>query len=100
VPIACSLTPDAADFRRDEWRHLLAASTHAVERTSAEQVRVRLAAADVAAAVELAQREKACCPFFDFSIDITVEAIWLSIGVPAEASSVLDDMARLLAEAP
>ena len=50
----------------------------------------------LAAAVDLAQREKACCDFFEFSIGIEADALWLSVRVPAEASLVLDDFARLL----
>jgi len=51
---------------------------------------------DLAAAVDLAQREKACCDFFEFAIVIESDALWLSVRVPAEASRVLDDFARLL----
>jgi hypothetical protein len=50
----------------------------------------------LAAAVDLAQREKACCDFFEFAIAIESDALWLSVRVPAEASLVLDDFARLL----
>jgi len=50
----------------------------------------------VAAAVDLAQREKACCDFFEFAIGIEADALWMSVRVPAEASMILDDFARLL----
>ena len=36
------------------------------------------------------------CEFFEFSIGIEADALWLSVRVPAEASLVLDDFARLL----
>ena len=97
VPIACSLTAAAADDRIDEWRSFLAASIDATERTDPQLLRMRLASTTVlAAAVDLAQREKACCDFFEFSIGIEADALWLSVRVPAEASLVLDDFARLL----
>ena len=97
MPIACSLTAAAADDRIDEWRSFLAASVDAAERTSPQQLRMHLASSTVlAAAVDLAQREKACCEFLEFSIGIEADALWLWVQVPAEASLVLDDFARLL----
>jgi hypothetical protein len=97
VPIACSLTAVAADDRIDEWRRFLAASIDAADRTSPQQLRMQLVSTTVLAdAVDLAQREKACCDFFEFSIGIEADALWLSVRVPAEASLVLDDFARLL----
>jgi hypothetical protein len=96
VPIACSLTAAAADDRIDEWRRFLAACVDAAERTSPQQLRMHLTpTTGLAAAVDLAQREKACCDFFEFEIDIESDALWLSVRVPAEASLVLDDFARL-----
>jgi hypothetical protein len=50
----------------------------------------------VSEAVELAQREKACCPFFDFSIHVGATACWLVVRVPAEASAVLADFSGLV----
>jgi hypothetical protein len=97
VPLACSLTAAAADDRIDEWRRFLAASVDAAERTNPQQLRMHLTSTTVvAAAVDLAQREKACCDFFEFEIDIESDALWLSVLVPAEASMILDDFARLL----
>jgi hypothetical protein len=97
VPIACSLTAAAADDRIDEWRRFLAATVDAADRTSPQQLRMHLTSTtDLAAAVDLAQREKDCCDFFEFSIAIEADALWLSVRVPAEASLVLDDFARLL----
>jgi hypothetical protein len=97
VPIACSLTAAAADDRIDEWRRFLAASVDAAERPSPQLLRMHLTSTTVlAAAVDLAQREKACCDFFEFAIAVESDAVWLSVRVPAEASLVLDDFARLL----
>jgi hypothetical protein len=97
VPIACSLPAAAADDRIDEWRRFLAASVDAAERTSPQQLRMHLTSTTVlAAAVDLAQREKSCCDFFEFEIAIESHALWLSVQVPAEATPVLDDFARLL----
>jgi len=81
-----------------EWREFLGTSTTASERLSDHQLRVQLAPIPgvLAATVDLAQREKACCDFFEFAIVIESDALWLSVRVPAEASRVLDDFARLL----
>jgi hypothetical protein len=50
----------------------------------------------LADAADLARREKACCAFFEFSIAIEADGLWLSVRVPADASPILDDFARLL----
>jgi hypothetical protein len=97
VPIACSLTAAAADDRIDEWRRFLAAAVDATDRIGPQQLWMHLTSTtDLAAVVDLAQREKDCCDFFEFSIAIEADALWLSVRVPAEASLVLDDFARLL----
>ena len=49
----------------------------------------------IATRVELAQLEKRCCGFFDFSFEIAAEAVTLVVGVPAGAQSVLNDFSRL-----
>jgi hypothetical protein len=98
VPIACTLTADAAGDRVEEWRQFLAQCTGAVERMSPERLRMRLndSPGTLEVAVDLARREKACCAFFDFSIEVEADALWLSARVPAEASNILDDFASLL----
>jgi hypothetical protein len=41
-------------------------------------------------AVDLARREKDCCAFFDFRLELLPDAIWLEVGAPDEAASLLD----------
>jgi hypothetical protein len=98
VPIACTLTATAAGDRIEEWRRFLADCTSVVERTSARQLRVRLVDSGDALhhAVDLARREKTCCAFFEFSIDVEADASWLSVEVPADAEGVLAEFASLL----
>jgi hypothetical protein len=98
IPIACTLTATDAESRVDEWREFLATSTTASERLSGHELRVRLAPAPdaLAAAVDLAQREKACCAFFEFSIDVAADHLWLRVTVPPETSRILDDFASFL----
>jgi hypothetical protein len=44
----------------------------------------------VADAVHLAQREKACCPFFEFRLELEADRILLRIEVPADGADALD----------
>jgi hypothetical protein len=96
-PIACSLSVDGARDRIAEWRVFFASSVDSVEQLAKERFRFRLVPdpGALADAVDLAQREKACCPFFDFSIQLEPDRCWLAVGVPTEATAVLADFARL-----
>jgi hypothetical protein len=97
IPIACTLTPEAAGDRLEEWRRFAARSTGSPERLTRHEVRVRLdpSPGTLEAAVDLARREKACCAFFEFSIQIQADALWLTASVPPEASATLDEFASL-----
>ena len=91
IPIACDMSgaPDTGPERLAEYQRLFATALVGRERT-AGGIRFRLRADDgVEAWVrDLAAREKACCPFFDF--DVTTadgEVRW-------DARVVDDDVAR------
>ncbi len=56
---------------------------------------VRVAFDQLGEVVDLARREKACCPFFDFSLEIGADALTLRVVAPADATAVLDELARL-----
>jgi hypothetical protein len=100
VPIACRLTAGAARSQLDEWRQVATAHVGAVERVAPTQLRLRLGdLVGLDTVVRLAQREKACCPFFDFALDIEAETVFLRVTVPEDAASILDDFSRVLAEA-
>jgi MerR family copper efflux transcriptional regulator len=94
IPVACSLTAKAARSQLAEWHDLLAAAA-AVDRVAPTEMSVRLHAdlAELSAMVRLAQREKACCPFFGFTIRIEAETVALHICVPQDAVWLLDDLA-------
>ena len=100
VPIACSLTEALAADRVREWQAFVADRVDSASREAA-QVRLRLRPGEqaIVAAADLAGREKACCPFFSFALDIEADGIWLRITVPGEAGGVLDDFASLLLRA-
>ncbi|MDX6286862.1 MAG: hypothetical protein QOG53_2347 [Frankiales bacterium] len=97
IPIECTLTPVNAVDRVDEWRTFLATNIDDVVLDDA-QARLRLRPSDAVtlAAIELAAREKACCAFFTFSIDIHVDQHWLVVGVPEDAAPVLREFLSLL----
>jgi hypothetical protein len=46
--------------------------------------------ADIASIAALAQREKACCPFFTFTIEISADDLTLVVEVPDDAIEVLN----------
>jgi MerR family transcriptional regulator, copper efflux regulator len=98
VPIACSLSEEGLVDRVDEWRKLL---TTAVTRVEAADTSARLllhAGDDVLLrAVDLAEREKACCAFFEFGVALDADGRWLTVGVPEDAAPVLRDLLALAA---
>jgi hypothetical protein len=98
IPIACTLTSESAGARLEEWRQFLARWTGAAEHASALALRVQLNGSPEAleGAVDLARREKACCAFFEFSIEVEADASWLSVKVPPDAADVLADFVSLL----
>lgn len=97
VPIACSLEAETADNQVEEWRQLLNRRVTAVERTATTSARVRLQDSDDAlrATADLARREKACCPFFQFRLELLPEDVWLEIAVPDDAAPILDGLLSL-----
>ena len=102
IPIACTLTSESAAARVEEWRYFLAHSTAAAEKAGDLALRVQLDGSPrtLEAAVELARREKACCGFFEFAIEVEADASWLSIRVPPDAAGILEDFASLLPTPP
>ncbi len=97
VPIACSLDAGGMAERVSEWRALVATSVVAVD---AERTAVHLVLAPsesaLVTAVELAQREKQCCPFFDVALDIAAQQRTLSLRVPDGAEEVMATFVAML----
>ena len=98
VPVACSLSSGEGRDRVEEWRHLFVTSIEAAETIGTDRLRLRLApsAGVLEQVVELARREKTCCPFFDFSIAIQTAGCWLVVEVPTGAEPVLRDLGALV----
>jgi MerR family copper efflux transcriptional regulator len=93
VPIVCSLTSDDKSFRGAEWRHFLETCVTEVVRSDT-LARLRLIDGDdvILAATDLARREKDCCAFFDFRLDLLSDEVWLEVEAPLEAAALLDDL--------
>ncbi|MGI8491155.1 MAG: hypothetical protein ACR2KC_00120 [Acidimicrobiales bacterium] len=102
IPIACQLEASAAKAQLGEWSELFASSVGGVERVSDTELRASLYPdlRGVDALVALAQREKACCGFFDFWLDIAAEGVSLQVSVPEEAVPILDDFLRCATGSP
>ncbi len=96
VPIACTLTAAEVDDRVGEWRELLARGVEE-RRLEGTVAHLRLVPGDdiLVTAVDLAQREKTCCGFFSFSIEVDSSARWLRVEVPADAATILADLVAL-----
>ncbi len=92
IPVACSLDEQAALAQLEEWRALLAAPTVTWQRISPTELALGLAddPAQWETVVRLARREKACCPFFEFTLGIGADALTLTISVPESAAALLD----------
>ena len=96
VPIACSLTADDAADRVEEWRRFLSERIVDIERTDdAARFRLEESYDALHIASDLARREKACCPFFDFRLLLKPEAVWLEVDAPHEAAEVVSELIRM-----
>jgi anti-sigma-K factor RskA len=97
TPIACSLDAGSLAERVERWRALVATSVVAIE---AEPTAVHLVLGpsepDLVAAVELAQREKQCCPFFDVTMHIGTDQRTLTLGVPDGAEEAMATFVAML----
>jgi hypothetical protein len=94
-PVACSLDAAAARDRLAEWRTMLGTLVTAVEWPAPNRVRMPLRDDPAGDLVDLARREVACCPFFEFGLEVTADGSALTITVPEGAAPVLRDFATL-----
>jgi MerR family transcriptional regulator, copper efflux regulator len=91
APIACSLTAGDAALRGEEWRQFVERRVAQVERDgTVARLRLRDDGDAILEAVDLSRREKACCAFFDFRLELQPGAVWLEVTAPKEAAPILD----------
>ena len=97
--IACDLSDasDTAEERMAEYDRLFTQALAGRERTE-QGVRLRLRAEEgVEAWVrDLAAREKACCPFYNFTVDTTDGEVWWDISLVDGVAADDEQMARTL----
>jgi hypothetical protein len=89
MPIACDMTgaPDTAEERMAEWGRLYAQSLVGRERSAAGiRFRFRVGEGVEAWVRDLAARDKACCPFLDFTVTTADGQVWWDASVAAEAA--------------
>src|SRR5580658_1107485 len=93
IPISCTLTAEDRSIRGDEWRRFLNSSIDDVRR-SGHSARLLLKGGDdvLLTAIDLARREKDCCAFFEFRLQLLPDEVWLEIQVPNDAGEILDGL--------
>ena len=97
IPIVCSLTGSELADRGNEFAAILGRGLLAREETlDGIRLRFRRSPGLQEDLAELTSREKECCPFFDFRIQVAGEELVLEVGAPPEARPMVD---RLFAEA-
>jgi hypothetical protein len=91
LPIACSLTADAASQRAEEFRELAARALVGRRRTGSEVVLRFQTGEGVAEQVaSLAERERECCPFLAIDVERRDGEVALRIGAEPDARGALD----------
>jgi hypothetical protein len=96
VPIACTLTVDAAVDRVAEWKELLSTVVARVDHDRNHATLTILGTEALVAVTDLAERERVCCSFFQFSIELDGNETRLRIGVPFEAEPILNELLTLV----
>ncbi|MGR6322226.1 hypothetical protein Q2K19_14510 [Micromonospora soli] len=102
VPDACTLPTAERPLRLAEFDQFFADSVRAVDRPSAQHLRLRLAgtAQVEQMARDLTARESSCCTFFTFQLSRPEPgALALDVRVPAAHVDVLDGVADRAASA-
>lgn len=98
VAIACTLDEAGLAGRVGEWQQFYRSFVQRME-VGTSSVRLELIDTDDALvqAASLSRREKECCAFFEFALELGAAPVSLLISVPAEAESVLAAFAESLA---
>lgn len=94
MPDACTLPTAEQPLRVAEFDELFRTSVRAVDRTSPTTAVLHLDSAAEQTARDLAERETACCSFFDFTFEPAgPDQVTIRISVPAARSAVLEALA-------
>jgi DNA-binding transcriptional MerR regulator len=88
VPVGCTLSGDGQAARRAEWADLLGRATGRADTDGGADITFPADLAGRLAA--LAAREKQCCTFFAFTLDLTAAgSVTLHVRAPQEAGSLV-----------
>jgi len=88
TPVACTLTEHDLRRRRDDWRQLLALAVRAEHIGRRWRFVFDPAGPVVAELATMCAAETACCPFFEFSLDITSLGVALTVDGPDDLIDV------------
>jgi hypothetical protein len=94
VAPSCSLPTAERPLRVAEFDRLFSESVMGFERVNVTRLTVRLDPNAESVARSLAERESACCSFFDFTFDTSESSVAMSVVVPESHANVLDALAR------
>jgi hypothetical protein len=99
LPIACTLKADEVVHRLAEWKTVFSRVVGSVDyRESGATLPLLGGNESLLTITDLAEREKACCRFFLFSIELDGVATRQHIDVPTEADPVLNELLTHLPE--
>jgi hypothetical protein len=99
VPIACTLNGDEVVHRLVEWKAVLSRVVGSADYHENGATLTLLGGSEPLLTItDLAEREKACCSFFLFSIELDGVETRLHIDVLPEAEPVLTELLTLLPE--
>jgi DNA-binding transcriptional MerR regulator len=87
--MACSLDDSDARQRVEEWHQILARASRRHHFDGGVRIVFDPSAAVIAELARLCAAETACCPFFDFGLDVTARATILTIKGPAGADDLI-----------
>lgn len=90
IPIACTLEPSAVGDRVAEWRHLLGSVTQRQKIDGGLALELPGRPEVASAVADLAMREQSCCAFFEFSLRMGGDSLWLEVTAPDDAAPILE----------
>jgi hypothetical protein len=93
VPMACTLSGDGQRARASEWAELLDQATRRTPVTGGVNVTFPADPALVGRLASLTAREKQCCAFFAFTLDMTAAgSVTLQVRAPQQAQSLVAEL--------
>ncbi|MEP7055050.1 MAG: hypothetical protein ABI912_07350, partial [Actinomycetota bacterium] len=97
TPIACTLTPDVAGDRMNEWRSLVAQATGSEPTDDGIALMFGHDVVRTAEIAQLAAAEFECCSFFRFTVGISASGVRLEVGAPPDARHLITEVFSPLA---